>query len=114
MYKKVKRPFDATKTDHNGTDRYYSANAGDASAVEANLKEMNANYLIIESDISNEDCVKEIYRKTLEMYSKVDILVNNAATDDENGFDTIEKITTNVIDNRTGYQGFGRKRTLIF
>jgi 3-oxoacyl-[acyl-carrier protein] reductase len=29
----------------------------------------------------------------------VDILVNNAATDDENGFDTIEKITQKVIDN---------------
>ena len=29
----------------------------------------------------------------------MDILVNNAATDDENGFDTIEKITQKVIDD---------------
>lgn len=99
VYKKVDRPFDLAKTDRHGVDRYYHANAGDASAIEIKLKEMNADYLIIESDISNEDCVKEIYRKTLKMYGKVDILVNNAATDDENGFDTIEKITQKVIDD---------------
>ena len=40
VYKRVERPFDVTKTDKNGVDRYYSANAGDASAVEAKLKEM--------------------------------------------------------------------------
>ena len=99
VYKRVDRPFDTTKTDRHGVDRYYSANAGDASAVEANLKEMNADYLIIESDISNEDCVKEIYSAVIAKYGKVDILVNNAATDDENGFDTIEKITRDVIDD---------------
>ena len=99
VYKKVDRPFDATKTDRHGVDRYYGANAGDASAVEAKLKEMNADYLVIESDISNEDCVKEIYAKTLNMYGKVDILVNNAADGDMDGIDTIEKITQKVIDD---------------
>ena len=99
VYKKVNRPYDASKTNRNGVDRYYGANAGDASAVEAKLKEINADYLIIESDISSEDRVKEIYSKTINMYGKVDILVNNAATDDESGADTIEKITRNVIDD---------------
>ena len=99
VYKKVDRPYDASKTDRHGVDRYYGANAGDTSAVEAKLKEINADYLVIESDIANEDCVKEIYEKTLKLYGKVDILVNNAAVDDENGFDTIEKITQNVIDD---------------
>ena len=99
VYKKIDRPFDATKTDKNGVDRYYSANAGDASAVEEKLKEMGANYLVLESDISNEDAVKEIYSTAISKYGRVDILVNNAATDDENGFDTIEKITQKVIDD---------------
>ena len=99
VYKKVDRPFDATKTDRNGVDRYYGANAGDASAVEARLKEMGADFLVLESDISNEDRVGEIYGKALDMYGKVDILVNNAATDDENGFDTVERITQKVIDD---------------
>ena len=34
VYKRVDRPFDPRKTDRNGVDRYYGANAGDASAVE--------------------------------------------------------------------------------
>ena len=34
----------------------------------------------------------------MKRFGRVDILVNNAAVDDENGFDTIEKITQHVID----------------
>ncbi len=99
VYKKVFRPFDKDKTDKNGADRYYQANAGNADIVENKLKEMNADYIIIESDISDEDAVKDIYSKVLGKYGRIDILVNNAATDDENGFDTIEKITQKVIDD---------------
>ena len=99
VYKKVDRPFDATKTGKNGVDRYYAANAGDASDVKEKLKKMGADYLVLESDISNEDAVKKIYSTILAKYGRVDILVNNAATDDENGFDTIEKITQKVIDD---------------
>ena len=97
--KRVDRPFDATKTDKNGVDRYYSANAGDTALVEEKLKEMNADYLIIESDISVEENVKSIYDQAIAKYGRVDILVNNAATDDETGLDTIEKITPSVIDD---------------
>ena len=99
IYKKIFRPFDPNKTEKNGVDRYYAVNAGNADIVEAKLKEMNADYMILESDISDEKSVKEIYSAVLERYGKVDILVNNAAVDDENGFDTIEKITRNVIDD---------------
>ncbi|MBQ6682263.1 MAG: SDR family NAD(P)-dependent oxidoreductase, partial [Prevotella sp.] len=99
VYKRIPRLFDVTKTDKNGADRYFQANAGNADAVESKLQEMGADYLIIESDISNEDAVKKIYSKTLERYEKVDILVNNAADGDMDGLDTIEKITQNVIDD---------------
>ena len=99
VYKRVDRPFDPVKTDRNGVDRYYGANAGDASAVEARLKAIGADYLILESDISNEDAVKVIYASVMAKYGRVDVLVNNAAIDDENGFDTIEKITQSVIDD---------------
>ena len=98
VYKRIPRPFDVTKTDKNGADRYFQANAGNADIVERKLQEMDADYLIIEGDISNADAVKEIYSKTLERYGKVDILVNNAAAGDMDGLDTIEKITQNVID----------------
>ena len=99
IYKKINRPFDASKTEKNGVDRYYSANAGNADEVVDKLAEINADYMVVESDVSNEDKVREIYAEVIAKYGKVDILVNNAATDDENGFDTIEKITQSVIDD---------------
>ena len=99
IYKKVFRNYDETKINKNGVDRYYYFNAGDASIVEDKLKEINADYLILEKDISKEEDVKNIYSEVINKYGRVDVLVNNAATDDENGFDTIEKITQNVIDD---------------
>ena len=99
VYKKVLRPFDESRTDQNGKDRYYAANAGNADAVERRLGEMKAEYLVLESDISDEDAVKDIYSAAVERFGRVDILVNNAAVDDENGLDTIESITRQVIDD---------------
>ena len=99
VYKKVDRPFDKDKTAKNGADRYYAANAGDAYYVESRLREMNADYLILESDISDEACVKEIYCQLMARYGKIDILVNNAADGDMEGIDTIESITRSVIDD---------------
>jgi len=99
VYKNLPRPFDKSKTGRNGVDRYFEANAGNADVVEGKLREMNADYLILESDIASEDAVKEIYSKALDRYGRIDILVNNAADGDMDGLDTIEKITRNVIDD---------------
>ena len=99
IYKRVLRPFDEDKTGRNGADRYFQANAGDASIVESKLKEMNSDYLILESDISDEDAVKAIYSAVLEKYGRIDVLVNNAADGDMDGIDTIEKISREVIDD---------------
>ena len=99
VYKKIFRPFDKNKTDKNGTDRYFKANAGNADIVESKLKGINADYIILESDISNEVDVKAIYSTVMERYGKIDILVNNAAEGDMDGLDTIEKITPDVIDD---------------
>lgn len=99
VYKKIPRVFDSTKTDKNGVDRYFAANAGNADLVEEKLKAMGADYLILESDISSEDAVKDIYEKVIERFGGVDILVNNAADGDMDGIDTIEEITPKVIDD---------------
>lgn len=99
VYKKIFRQFDKNKTDKNGADRYFKANAENADIVEKKLKEINADYIILEKDISNENDVKEIYSTIIKKYGKVDILVNNAADGDMDGFDTIEKITQKVIDD---------------
>ena len=61
VYKKVLRPFDKSKTDRNGADRYYEANAGSADAVERKLRAMGADCLVLESDIADEAAVKEIF-----------------------------------------------------
>lgn len=99
VYKKIDRPYDIEKVDVNGADRYYAANAGDAAVVESRLKEMNADYLVLEKDITDEKSVKVIYSAVMERYGRVDILVNNAADCDVDGLDTIEKIAQNVIDD---------------
>ena len=102
VYKKIDRPFDPAKADRNGPDRYYAANAGDAAAVENRLRALGAEYLILESDISSEAAVLEIYDTVTARFGRVDILVNNAATDDETGLDTVERITQTVIDDTFG------------
>ena len=99
VYKKIPRPFDPEKADKNGVDRYFKANAEDAGIVESKLLAMGADYMIMESDISDEEAVKEIYRAVMAKYGSVDILVNNAADGDMEGIDTIESITPGVIDD---------------
>lgn len=99
VYKRLDRPFDKSKTDKNGVDRYFAANAGGADAVEEMLKEINAEYLILERDISCESSVREIYSAACERFGTVDILVNNAADGDMDGIDTVESITQSVIDD---------------
>ena len=60
---------------------------------------MNADYIVLESDIADEDSVSDIYSSVIARYGKIDILVNNAADGDMDGIDTIEKITQAVIDD---------------
>ena len=81
MYKKVDRPFDKDKTGKNGVDRYYAANAGDADHLERLLREMDAEYLILERDISDENAVKDIYTAAVDRFGRVDILVQNVIDD---------------------------------
>ena len=98
-YKKVPREYDDAKADENGVDRYYRANAGDASEVEERLIELGVDYLVLEKDISDETQVREIFDAAVGRFGRVDVLVNNAATDNETGKDTIEAITREVIDD---------------
>ena len=99
VYKKLPRHFDEKKTDQNGVDRYFAANAANADAVENKLKAIHADYLIMERDISDEEAVKQIYAAVMARYGRIDILVNNAADGDMDGLDTIETVTQNVSDD---------------
>lgn len=99
VYKKLPRAFDERKTGKNGVDRYFAANAADASLVEEKLQAMGADYLVLERDISDETAVKQIYTDVLERFGHVDVLINNAADGDMDGIDTIDTITQAVIDD---------------
>lgn len=99
IYKKIFRHFDENNTDKNGADRYFEANSRNADIVEKKLKKISSDYIVLESDISNEKSVKKIYSTVMERYGKINILVNNAAVCDMNGLDTIEKIPQDIIDD---------------
>ena len=49
VYKKLQRAFDKSKIDRNGVDRYFEANSKGAELVEEKLKEIQADYLILEN-----------------------------------------------------------------
>ena len=98
IYKKIPHKYDESKTGTDGVDRYFKANSGDMTEVEEQLNALKADYLVLESDISNERCIKDIFDCVIERFGKVDILVNNAAAADDGDNDTIETITQSVID----------------
>ncbi|MDR1296881.1 MAG: SDR family NAD(P)-dependent oxidoreductase, partial [Deltaproteobacteria bacterium] len=79
VYKKITHKYDESKIGIDGVDRYYKANSGDMTEVEEQLKAHFADYLVLESDISNERSVNDIFDRVIERFGKVDILVNNAA-----------------------------------
>lgn len=99
VYKRIARAFDENKTGRNGADRYYAANAGNADIVESKLRAMNADFLLLEHDVSDENAVRQIFSAVIGRYGKVDVLVNNAADCDCDGLDTIEKISLRIIED---------------
>ncbi|MDR2266821.1 MAG: SDR family oxidoreductase [Christensenellaceae bacterium] len=98
IYKKIPHKYDESKAGSDGFDRYFKANSGDMTEVEKQLQAFNAEYFVLESDISNERNVQEIFDRVIMRFGKVDILVNNAAAADDGDNDTIETITQSVID----------------
>ena len=99
VYQKIPYDFEESNTVKPSPDRYHKANAGDASVVEARLRALGAQCLVLEKDISDENQVKEIFEAVIGRFGKVDILVNNAAACDETGHDTIASITQEIIDD---------------
>ncbi|MBO4295935.1 MAG: SDR family oxidoreductase, partial [Desulfovibrio sp.] len=99
VYKKIAYNYDESKTLKNGFDRYYKLNSENTQTVETKLRELNAQYITLEKDISDKIQVGEIFNSAIKQFGKIDILVNNAAVDDETGKDTIENITSEIIDS---------------
>lgn len=84
VYKKMDLPYDEKKAVGNSFDAYYKALAGDCSKVEEIIKKLTKDYIIIESDISDESAVPQIFDTIEDKLGTVNILVNNAASYAEN------------------------------
>lgn len=98
VYKRVPHAYAEANTGRPGMDRYFKANAGDAAGLEARLRQMGAEYLLLERDITDEEQVAGIYDAARRRFGPVEILVNNAAFADEDGADTITGLATATID----------------
>ena len=99
VYKKIPHEYNESRAACNSFDRYFKSNSGDAAAVVEQLCLLGVDYFVLERDIADEQCVKEIFNCAIGRFGKVDILVNNAAVCDAGGSDTIETLTQSVIDN---------------
>ena len=84
VYKNMDLPYDEKKAVGNSFDAYYKALAGDCSKVEETIKKLTKDYIIIESDISDESAIPQIFDTIEDKLGTVNILVNNAASYAEN------------------------------
>ena len=112
VYKKVDRPFDKDKTGKNGVDRYYAANAGDADHLERLLREMDAEYLILERDISDEDAVKDIYTAAVDRFGRVDILVRELVSH-RGDFGRVINLSTDAAQVFAGQITYGASKATL-
>lgn len=80
VYKKMDFPYDEKKAVGNSFDAYYKALAGDCSKVEETIKKLTKDYIIVESDISDESAIPQIFDTIEDKLGTVNILVNNAAS----------------------------------
>lgn len=55
--------------------------SGNLSKIVNKISSYNKNVLAIKADITSKEQVKELVKKTVKKFGKIDILVNNAATD---------------------------------
>lgn len=65
----------------NGYDvvvNYNTDNKG-ANEVAEEIRKVNKKALVVQADVSDSEQVKELFRKTMEEFGRIDVLVNNAA-----------------------------------
>ena len=79
VYKKMDFEYKEELAVGDSLDSYYKALSMDCSEVEAVISKITKNYVIIESDISAEGNIANIYEKIEAKLGKVNILINNAA-----------------------------------
>jgi len=81
----------------------YLSETDDATIVKKEVEKLGRQCLLIKGDLANEENCKKSVDKTIQKFSKLDILINNAALHWEK--EKIEDITTEQLE-RTFYSNF--------
>lgn len=79
IFKRIRLDYNPAKASELGMDWYKKKIAGDAYEIEIALKAKGTPYIVIESDISDEDAVKGCYDAIEAKLGPVSILINNSA-----------------------------------
>lgn len=100
IYKRVHLDYNPMKTVELGMDWYKEKVAGDAYETEIALKTRKIPYLVLETDISDENAVKDCFDAVEASLGPVDIVVNNSAlyADEDNVLMVTKKDLDDVYD----------------
>ncbi|HBH3615375.1 TPA: SDR family oxidoreductase [Clostridioides difficile] len=79
VYKKMNLQYNEELAIGDGVDSYFKALSRDCSEVESAISKITKDYVVIESDISCDSKIVDIYDKVEATLGKVNILINNAA-----------------------------------
>jgi len=77
----------------------YSRSESDAEATLADVKQRGADGMIFKADVSKDAQVREMVKKTLERFGRVDIVVNNAGTTNHVALPDLEGLKEEYWDN---------------
>lgn len=79
VYKKMNLQYNGELAIGDCVDSYFKALSRDCSEVESAISKITKDYVVIESDISCDSKIVDIYDKVEATLGKVNILINNAA-----------------------------------
>ena len=79
VYKKMNLQYNEELAIGDGVDSYFKALSMDCTEVESAISKITKDYVVIESDISCDSKIVDIYDKVESTLGKVNILINNAA-----------------------------------
>src|SRR5579859_4674192 len=74
----------------------YSKSRAEAETTAEEVRKAGGESLLVQADVSRDDQVRAMVRKTLDRFGRIDILVNNAGITHRVPFDNLEALTDEV------------------
>jgi 3-oxoacyl-[acyl-carrier protein] reductase len=76
----------------------YSKSRAEAEETAERVRKAGGEPLLVQADVSRDEQVREMVRRTLDRFGRIDILVNNAGITHRVPFDNLEALTDDVWD----------------